>query len=78
MGHQTENRRKQLKWLRHIIRKEDGHIKQKIRQSGILGETNRERPKDNWERTVAKELNRLGVAEDPEPACSGTKIMMFW
>ena len=52
-----------VRWYRHVLRRDDGHVLRKVLEFEVRGKRKRGRPKKTWKMQVEKESKRVGVRE---------------
>ena len=50
-----------VRWYRHVLRRDDGHILRKVLEFEVKGKKKRGRPKKTWKVQVEKESKTVGL-----------------
>ena len=50
-----------VRWYRHVLRRDDGHILRKVLEFEVKGKKKRGRPKKTWKMQVEKESKTVGL-----------------
>ena len=53
-----------VRWYRHVLRRDDGHVLRKAMEFEEKGKRKRGRPKEVWKMQVEKERKSVGLEED--------------
>ena len=54
----------EVRWDRHVLWRNDGHILRKALEFEVKGKRKRGRPKKTWKMQVEKESKSVGLEED--------------
>ena len=60
----SDGKGKGVRWYRHVLRRDDGHVLGKALEFEVKGKMKRGRPKKTWKTQVEKESKSVGLEED--------------
>ena len=53
-----------VRWYRHVLRRDDGHVLRKALEFEVKGKRKRGRPKKTWKTQVEKESKNVGLEKE--------------
>ena len=53
-----------VRWYRHFLRRDDGHVLRKALEFEVKGKRKRGRPKKTWKTQVEKESKNVGLEKE--------------
>ena len=53
-----------VRWYRHVLRRDDGHVLRKALEFQVKGKRKRGRPKKMWKMQVEKESKSVGLEKE--------------